>query len=153
MRLITNILLLSLLLPITYSCNNDENDQAPRVELSFDCPEDMQREEIFIVIEEEPLFDGSLQAALTIPDISLISFGDIELSTIISDEGSSCLSEVTGTGVTENNLMNISSQINNLPNWRPGMQNGIARNTLVCIRIEIRDGEVVSVEQEVGRCS
>lgn len=154
MKLIAKYLL-PLLIIFHASCTS-ENSQ-PIAEIEYECVTN-STEEIFIVIEEEPVFGTAasdltsyFETATDSLGISQVESGEVVLIIVVYDTGGTCLSKVTGTGMPEESLSNYQSIINEMPSWLPGKQGGIERNTYVRITVVISNGEIDEVLSVVGR--
>lgn len=136
------------------SANACDVDNDPS-SVSFDCIPAGADMEVFIVIEEEPVFDDLL--AFLNAGIGDIGFdpeltGEVQLAIVVLDTGIACLSEVSGAGLSAQALTEIQSLINTMPPWTPGRQGGEDRHTQVCVQVDFINGQNVEVRSFTGRC-
>ncbi|MEM6772368.1 MAG: hypothetical protein AAF597_17460 [Bacteroidota bacterium] len=157
-----NLLTITFLLTIALvlsACKSTENIQpAATIELSYDCFGGNDDNEVFIVIEEEPVFQNGMDDLITylrpVLDEALpttINGAEIKLGVIVLSNGAACLSKVTGTNVDENSLPDFQALVREMPAWTPGLQGGLVRNTLVTVTVQVEGGSVGEITAVVGR--
>ncbi|MEM9836824.1 MAG: hypothetical protein AAF828_10000 [Bacteroidota bacterium] len=152
----SRLLFLVAVLLSTVGCPVDELPSPS--EINYDCFAPNAAEEVFVVIEEEPVFGNGMEdveeyidSFMVISLLDQIIAGEIKLSIIVLASGEACLSRVQGIGVPEASLMDHRPLIANMPSWVPGQQGGISRNTQVVIDISIQDGAIEEIVAGVGR--
>ena len=133
------------------SCNSDDNSP-DALTISSECIEADTITEIFTVVEELPFYGVNesdlsdyIISSIEIASLEQIEEGEIILRVIIFETGKPCLSDVFGTNVPEESLLDHDLLVSDMPYWTPGKQRDINRHVYVRITIKITNGEIESV--------